>query len=44
MINDMHHLALVEVSVTYLRLLLKHQNIEEFLSQNPAVRDDMITH
>ena len=44
MINDMHHLALVEVSVTYLRLLLKHHDLHEFLSTNPSIRAEIIQH
>ena len=42
MINDMHHLALVEVSVTYLRLLLKYSDIDQFQSENPTARSDLI--
>ena len=44
MINNIHNLALIEVSVTYMRILLKHKEIGEFLGANPTTRADIIAY
>ena len=42
MMNNIHSLALVEVSVTYLRILLKHKDIGTFLKESPSTRAEII--